>query len=106
MLEPAVRPGQAPTSARPASSGDEAAAPFESKSFDELFRELSEAPPNGARESRDDDESQASSTQPRTDPLAPLQTVENASLTRLLADRPDDRAHASADAEIDRNRAA
>lgn len=85
MLEPAVRPGPAssrPSPAKPDASGQ----PFEGKSFDELLREVGSSP------APTHDHAAADAPNPegepkRTDPLAPLRNVENASLARLLGEQ-------------------
>lgn len=102
MLEPAVRPGQAsPSSKSPKGAGPSPGA-FENKSFEQLLDELGPAASAETARSPDVDESQDASSRPPPDPLAPLHTVENASLSRLLADRPG----AATDFEMDHNRAA
>jgi hypothetical protein len=92
MLEPAVRPGQGSPSAKRAPAAGEAAA-FESKSFEELFRELGDAPIQTPSNSETSSEAGAGDpvqhNRAAADPLAPLHTIENASLSRLLADRSD-----------------
>lgn len=92
MLEPAVRPGQASPSAKPAPAAGESAA-FESKSFEELFRELGKtpnpSPTNLEASSAAGDGDPVQPDRGAADPLAPLHTIENASLSRLLADRFD-----------------
>lgn len=116
MLEPAVRPGQKPQSSLPSSHAAaaprDAAAAFENKSFEELFRELSDTPPadtpaneTPVGETERSEPGDGVRTAPRpgpTDPLAPLHTIENASLRRLLADRPNP----STDTDFEHNRSA
>lgn len=112
MLEPAVRPGQTHQSSTKATSPRDATAAFENKGFEELFRELSQTAPadtppsetqsNGAERSEPGDGARTTQRSAPTDPLAPLHTVENASLSRLLADRPDP----STDTDFEHNPAA
>lgn len=93
MLEPAVRPGQAGRAGGPAAppQGD---APFEGKSFDELLRTAADPEPSEPQTAGD-----AARPDPAgpLDPLASLDRIENASLTRLLSDHGNRNAQADAD---------
>lgn len=95
MLEPAVRPGQASQREAPAQRRVEVPPPFEGRTFDDLLRAVEAEPPRHAASSPEASgpttppttAPTASSAAPPPDPLGPLRSVENASLSRLLARR-------------------